>query len=524
MYKSIESFSDNDDIHLFPTSSSTKPVFRKRMRKEHIELSYDYYIGIEKIRVAKNIPHYDDEDNEDDEDYIDINQYIAEEKDKFFKTIETYNNITDVIICKKKDLRKDIIANFRYCQPTIEYDEQSVNIDPYILGLWLGDGHSNTSSLTSIDNIIIEAWYKYAEKLGMYVTKSFRKERVSKAKKGETEELYSYSITTKTKFGKRDRNIFLKALTDYNLIKNKHIPPVYLNNSKEVRLKLLAGLIDTDGYYDRGVYEITQKSLSLSEDIYTLATSLGFYTQINKVKKVCTNSTTKAWNYYYRMYISINQISPVIPVLLERKKAKILSNFCNPKIVLTDDDIPKQIEWNKEKELYLMSVIKKFMIDNPESSRIPWVKLVKACPKFGNISSDALRAKYREIKNKYSMDDIDVCEDSFSTITDEWMNCIKPILNKIESDTPLTKAEKAWVSSQKTRKSHSSKQLELLSKIPFFSMSKFEIKWWEYYDDIYSDLQNGISLDRKQKAWIRRQDKLTDPKRKKAFEKISELL
>lgn len=523
MYKSIESFSDDDDIHLFPTSASSKPSFRKRTRKKHIELSYDYYVGIEKIRIAKNIPRYSDEDKDDENDE-DYKKYIAEEKDKFSKTIENYNKITDVIICKKKDLREDIISKFRYSQPIIEYDKQLVNIDPYILGLWLGDGHSNTSALTSIDSIIIEAWCKYAKQLEMYVTKSFRAERVSEIKEGETEELYAYYITTQTKFGKRDRNTFLKALTDYNLIKNKHIPLVYLNNSKEIRLKLLAGIIDTDGYYDMGVYEITQKNLSLSEDIYTLSTSLGFYTQIQKVKKNCTNSVTKAWNFYYRIYISINQISPTIPVLLERKKARNLKNFCNPKIVLFDKDIPKKIEWNEEKELYMMSVIKKFMIDNPELKRIPWVKLVKACPKFGNISSDALRAKYRETKNKYLMDDIDVCEDSFSTITDEWMNCIKPILYKIENNILLTKVEKTWISNQKTRKSHSSEQLKLLSKIPIFNMSYVEIKWWEYYNDIYSNLKNGISLNRNQKGWIYRQKKLTDPKRKKAFEKISELL
>ena len=34
----------------------------------------------------------------------------------------------------------------------------------------------------------------------------------------------------------------------YDLLNNKHIPYDYLINSEEVRLKVLAGLIDTHGY------------------------------------------------------------------------------------------------------------------------------------------------------------------------------------------------------------------------------------------------------------------------------------
>jgi hypothetical protein len=510
MYINIESLSDDAIIHLLPTSSSTKPIFRKRVRKEHIEISYDYYVGIEKVRIAKKIDICSDEE-------------IKKEKEKFFETIDKYNKITDVIICKKKDLRKDIIDKFRYCEPVIEYEEQPIQIDPYILGLWLGDGHSRLSSLTSIDKIIIDRWYKYAEELGLSVKKTYRKDRESNIKKGETERLYSYDINSGTKFGKKDRNIFLKYLTDYNLIKNKHIPDCYLKNNKDVRLQVLAGIIDTDGYYDKGVYEVIQKSKKLSLDICTLATSLGFYTQITKCKKICTNSKTKAWNYYYRIYISINQNSPIIPVILERKKAQTVKNYYNPKIALCEDDIPKQIEWNEEKELFMMSVIKKFLVENPKSKSIPWVKLVKACSKFGNISSDALRAKYREIKDKYPLDDVKIYKDDLTTESDDWMDKITVILDKIELNKPLDKKEKNWVAGQKSRKTHSLEQEKLLSKIPIFNMTMFEMKWWENYDDILFDLENNIPLDKKQKCWIYRQKKLTDPKRKEAFNKLYSL-
>ena len=58
----------------------------------------------------------------------------------------------------------------------------------------------------------------------------------------------------------------------------KNIPNEYKINDRQTRLKLLAGLIDSDGYYNKEneCFEITQKSKILSEDILFLCRSLGF--------------------------------------------------------------------------------------------------------------------------------------------------------------------------------------------------------------------------------------------------------
>lgn len=45
-------------------------------------------------------------------------------------------------------------------------------------------------------------------------------------------------------------NYFTNALKKLGVLKNKHIPKEYIYTSKENRLNLLAGLIDTDGWYD----------------------------------------------------------------------------------------------------------------------------------------------------------------------------------------------------------------------------------------------------------------------------------
>jgi len=114
--------------------------------------------------------------------------------------------------------------------------------------------------------------------------------------------------------------IFLK---DNNLIKNKHIPNKYKFNSKENRLKLLAGLIDSDGYNSNNCFDFCFKSEKLTDDIIFVVRSLGFFTYKTKVKKTCTNAPGgPKTGWYYRFHICGEGLEE-IPVLLSRKLAHI---------------------------------------------------------------------------------------------------------------------------------------------------------------------------------------------------------
>ena len=113
---------------------------------------------------------------------------------------------------------------------------ESLPIDPYILGTWLGDGHSHTTMLTNMDEEVISEWKNYGEKMGLNCV---IKDTNSKAK--------NILLTSGKNGGQPTSNKFKKALLDLNLINNKHIPNVYLKASREDRLQLLAGLLDTDG-------------------------------------------------------------------------------------------------------------------------------------------------------------------------------------------------------------------------------------------------------------------------------------
>ena len=157
-----------------------------------------------------------------------------------------------------------------------------------------------------MDKELENEWVKYASQLGLNI----REEVISEKNLAKTFHMYN-------PLRGKGLNVLRNNLKHYNLISNKHIPEDFKVNSEENRLKLLAGLIDSDGYLGKKYYEITQKNKTLSDDILFIARSLGFAAYQKEEKKKSQNGTE---GVYYRVTISgdIDRI----PVLLERKKAK----------------------------------------------------------------------------------------------------------------------------------------------------------------------------------------------------------
>lgn len=181
----------------------------------------------------------------------------------------------------------------------VDYNKREVLIPPYILGIWLGDGHNDSPSLTCGDEEVLKAWTDFGESIGLIPTEF-------------TGETNCKRINLSRKIGTLQNNIFYDNLKLYNLPFNKHIPIDYLINSKENRLQLLAGLLDTDGYLrkkNKASYEFTTKYNRLGEDIENLARSLGF--RVRHTTKT-VNSTV-----YQRLHISGNL--SIIPCKVPRK-------------------------------------------------------------------------------------------------------------------------------------------------------------------------------------------------------------
>ncbi len=182
----------------------------------------------------------------------------------------------------------------------IAFPKKETPINPYFLGLWLGDGLSASLRISNSEIEIVKFLEDYAQENGMVLKHHSHKIETT---------CQTYGITV----GRRDGvviNPLLNKMKASNLIHNKHIPYLYKINDYETRLEILAGLIDTDGYLYANCFEILTKFERLKDDILYLARSLGFaaYYKEKYVKD----------KKYYRIHIS-GDISK-IPVRIRRKQ------------------------------------------------------------------------------------------------------------------------------------------------------------------------------------------------------------
>ena len=179
------------------------------------------------------------------------------------------------------------------------YTEKSLPIPPYILGLWLGDGHATSSMITNGDDEVLSAWTEYAKSIGCGITEHYEPSNCK-------------SLRIVGQDGK-----FLKMLRGLGVLNNKHIPLDYLTGSWEQRMELLAGILDTDGYRIKrtnGNYEIAQKNKTLASQIAQLARGLGCgVTTATKLVKLATGVI----NEYQRLEIASTH---EIPCRVARRK------------------------------------------------------------------------------------------------------------------------------------------------------------------------------------------------------------
>jgi predicted phage terminase large subunit-like protein len=106
--------------------------------------------------------------------------------------------------------------------------EKEFEIDPYVLGAWLGDGTTSSGHITSMDPEIVE-------RVAKFFPVGYSKQCVNPAT-GELSKASYYRFEG-----------LLQALRKINVLGNKHIPQDYLRGSIPQRLALLQGLMDTDG-------------------------------------------------------------------------------------------------------------------------------------------------------------------------------------------------------------------------------------------------------------------------------------
>lgn len=241
--------------------------------------------------------------------------YRNKDKDKVYEEAKRYyDNIiddlyVDIPIKEYLELSKKYKENLLgYQVSALTFPEQNVElpIDPYMIGYWLGDGTSLSSDITTQDSTVLHYFANNLKQYDLYL---------------EYKKIYCYKVSS----GYRQKdNFFLKTLRDLDMLNNKHIPHIYKCNTREARLKLLAGFIDADGHLGkRNDFEITQseKHEQLLDDIIYLARSLGFTAYKHDKKTSWSHNGVKKFGKAYRININGEGLEQ-IPTLIPRKKAQ----------------------------------------------------------------------------------------------------------------------------------------------------------------------------------------------------------
>jgi phage terminase large subunit-like protein len=139
---------------------------------------------------------------------------------------------------------------------------------PYVLGYWLGDGHSSHGKFTAHKNQFKEIASRFkSNKLEIRIT-----ERRANC--------LTFLVSGLTNW-----------LKEINVLNNKHIPEKYFTAPEHVRRELLRGLMDSDGSASKeiGNFTFCNVNETLAKGVRRLVASLGYKATIRRTKTKCQN-------------------------------------------------------------------------------------------------------------------------------------------------------------------------------------------------------------------------------------------
>lgn len=232
---------------------------------------------------------------------------IVADEDHFWVTdsrVERDNNKSrkgKIVLTKK---RTSEIAKTVFCRnelnhrmpvaAPLSYPVAELEIPPYVLGAWLGDGTSACSTITIGDFDSVEMVPALAA-AGAPIRKMNGKMR--------------YSMTSLDRPRLPNGRIgpnggVCSRLRSLGLLGNKHIPQHYFFGSIEQRMELLRGLMDTDGTISKsGQCVYGTSSFRLASDVVELLWGLGFKPSVHKATaKIKGRIIGPAWHIQFWAY------------------------------------------------------------------------------------------------------------------------------------------------------------------------------------------------------------------------------
>ena len=238
---------------------------------------------------------------------------------------------------KKWETRKKIVINTEKISKTFKHRKtrnryaidvacpikttaKKFNIEPYILGLWLGDGSKSQNRIT--------VGYKDLENISKIFDELKEPYIVDVNQKGNCVQIVLKREDGK--FNKQSNYIrFGERMEQLGVYNKKRIPIKYLRSSKKQRLELLQGLMDSDGYVNNGYCEFVSVEKDLAYDVYELISSLGLKSKIRIKeggKKVFVFNKEIITKTVYSIYFHAVKELPVFKI---KRKCNILPSKKN---------------------------------------------------------------------------------------------------------------------------------------------------------------------------------------------------
>ncbi|MGP3967877.1 replicative DNA helicase [Streptomyces sp. 6N223] len=246
--------------------------------------------------------------------------YGVQRNQRVFASVKTTKEIAETLRCDTADRRKN--HTVKNTAP-LALPAQELPVPPYVLGLWLGDGHSNAARITTADAEIVRrmadegfevrrvgaASITYAVRFSVagpelierscvvcgksFIPKLAHVRTCGRSCGGKARFLSApvphatcvdcgevcFSPFSEPRCAPcfRNHGSLLVRLRDMGVLGNKHIPQMYLRSSITQRRELLAGLLDTDGTVtNTGSVQFAVTNKALADGFRELVVSLGY--------------------------------------------------------------------------------------------------------------------------------------------------------------------------------------------------------------------------------------------------------
>jgi superfamily II DNA or RNA helicase len=194
----------------------------------------------------------------------------------------------------------------------VQYPEASLPIDPYLMGVLLGDG-----GLSVDGRVLITCRNDTAELARAALPSGMTMKHVADAGKDATTWILGAGVG-------RGANPIMSALREFGLMGttawHKFVPEIYLRGSVSQRLALVQGMCDTDGYVEpgKGSVEWTTVSERLAQGMRELANSLGGIAPIRNKKTSWTYLGVRKTSDAFRLQVRLAE--GLTPVRVPRKR------------------------------------------------------------------------------------------------------------------------------------------------------------------------------------------------------------